>query len=171
MKWRDIYRWLPFNNPAPALAIIAAFIILFFTIRSCEARETMLEAGVGFLSAEYSHGQYIVASERFADGKYEIGLGVWGDQVCKCNEGDTALETNAFVFASRNVFWKRLEMGLGFGYWQNTNRALGKNLTFQLNVGVNVWRNLDVRIRHASNAGSGSPNLGQDSLGLSWRFD
>lgn len=170
MDFKKLTKYLPFNNPAPALVLIAAFIVLFFSIRSCEASETMLEAGVGFLSAEYSQGQYILVSERFAEGKYEVGFGVWGDQECKCNEGRVDLDTNGFFFAQRNVFYKRFEMGLGFGYWQNTNRALGKHVTYQLSLAYNLFDNVDLRLRHASNAGSGSPNLGQDSLGVSYRF-
>jgi hypothetical protein len=159
---------LPFNNEA--VAIVVAVILLFPGGRSCEARETILELGAGFLSGEYSQGQAIILAQRFDKSKYAVGLGVVGDQVCQCVEGEVILDTNAFFFASRQVHWKRLEVGIGAAYWQNTNRVLGRHLTYQLVFAVNLWKELDLRLRHYSNAGSGGQNLGQDMIGLSWRF-
>lgn len=45
----------------------------------------------------------------------------------------------------------------------------GKNLTWALSLGVgsNHW---SFRLRHYSNAGSGSPNLGQDMLTVGYAF-
>lgn len=159
---------LPFNNEA--VAIVAAVILLFPAARSCDATETIFELGAAFLSGEYSQGQTIVLAKRFDQSKYAAGLGVVGDQLCQCIEGEVILDTNAFFFASRQVHWKRLEVGIGAAYWANTNRVLGRHLTFQLVFAVNLWKELDVRLRHFSNAGSGGQNLGQDMIGLSWRF-
>jgi hypothetical protein len=61
------------------------------------------------------------------------------------------------------------EIGIGAAYFQNTNRALGKNLTWSLSLGFG-GEHWSVRFRHFSNAGSGSPNLGQDLLTIGYEF-
>jgi len=168
--WVVAAKFLPFNNPPVAVALIVGLILGFVSMRACEGAETMLEGGAAVLSGEYSEAQYLVLEERFVEGRYGIGLIIIGDQICKCREGDVFVETNMGAYVTRNVFWKRLEIGIGLMKWQNTNRALSKDFTFHLTVAINLWRELDLRFGHDSNAGTGSPNVGQDTIGLSWRF-
>ncbi len=171
IDWDKMAKWLPWNNPTPASLVILVVIIAFFSIRSCEAADTLLDVGATILSGEYSEAQYMIIEERFSDSRYSVGFGIFGNQVYKTDFGNIPVNTNLTFFVMRNVRWKRLTMGLGPGYWSNTNRALGKHFTVRITIAVNVWKRLDVRLGHGSNAGSGEPNGGQDSIGVTWAFD
>ena len=160
----------PFNNNKTAVIAIAIFVVSFLWIRSCEAAETIVEVGPTILSADYSDGVAIMLSERLQN-KYMLGFGLVGDQTCKCSEGDVELGNNIMLQAQRLVTYKRITLGLGVAYWQNLNRAIGEHLTFALSIEIDLPSKWDLRIRHYSNAGSGTPNLGQDLITLGWRFD
>lgn len=143
------------------------FIILlgFFAYKEANAFE--MEGGVGLLSGEYSEGGALIATERV--GKWAIGGGYVSKQVCHCR-WPADLTENIFFQGQRMFDHKNWEMGLGAAYFQNTNRALGKNLTFSLSIGYRFADHWTVRIRHYSNAGSGAPNLGQDMLTVGYRY-
>lgn len=146
--------------------ILAIFIALlaFFFWKEAEGAE--FEVGPGLLSGEYSEGGALILNERV--GKWSIGGGYVSKQYCHCTYA-TDLEENIFFHGQRIVEYKMAEIGIGAAYFQNTNRALGKNLTWSLSIGLggDHW---SVRFRHFSNAGSGSPNLGQDLLTLGYKF-
>jgi len=83
---------------------------------------------------------------------------------------DFEIRENIFIHAQRIVQYKKCEMGIGPAWFQNTSRVSGSNFMFSLMVGCNLSSRAFVRIRHVSNAGSASPNLGQDFLTAGWRF-
>ncbi len=169
--WAKIADFLPFGNKAEVVIILVIFAIGFFTVRACEGAETMIEFGAGVLSGEYSDGQYLAIEERFSEGRYSVGFTLMGEQTCKCGEGDVFVRTNIGIYVMRNVFWKRLELGIGIAYWENTNRAIGTNLTIQPRIAIRLWKNFDLRLwTHNSNSGASEKNLGQDRIGFSWRF-
>jgi len=170
--WNKIAGFLPFGNKPEVVIILVLFAAAFFTVRTCEAAETMLEFGAGVLSGEYAEGQYLAIEERFSEGRYSVGFVLMGEQTCKCGEGDVPLDVNIAIFVSRNVFWKRLELGIGIAYWEATSRAIGSHLTIQPRIAIRLTDNFDLRLwTHNSNSGLSSPNLGQDRIGFSYRFN
>jgi len=168
-----------FNNNKSALYAIFALIalaVLFWANRSEADEVTRLEIGPTVLSGQYSDGVAVMVSEIFND-RYLIGFGLIGQQTGKFNEGDVQVGNNIMLQAQFLVqgpdkwAWARqIELGLGLAYFQETNRVFGRNLTFSLSLGYEKpdrwWRWLPdhYTYRHYSNAGSGSPNAGQDLL-------
>lgn len=148
--------------------IIALFIV-FLVLGFCrEARsEVVMEIGPTVLSGESSEGGMVMVSETV--GRWSFGAGYVSKQVCHCN-WPARLDENIFVQAQRLVKYRAVDLGLGLAYFQNTNRALGKNLTFSLSVGWRFSDHWGATVRHYSNAGSGSPNLGQDALVIQYHF-
>jgi hypothetical protein len=147
--------------------IIAVFLLVigyFFWYEDANAAE--FEIGPALLSGEYSEGGTLIFTERV--GKWSLGGGYVSEQYCHCT-WPTSLKENIFFQGQRIVEHKKFEIGLGAAYFQNTNRALGKNLTWALSLGYG-GEHLSVRFRHYSNAGSGSPNLGQDMVTLGYNF-
>jgi hypothetical protein len=146
--------------------IVLAFllILIFFAVKEADALE--LEAGPALLSGEYSDGGVLLISERI--GKWSIGGGYISEQYCHCNYPDD-LSTNIFFHGQRVIEYRMLEIGIGAAYFQNTNRALGKNLTWSLSLGFG-GKHWSIRLRHFSSAGSGTPNLGQDMATIGYSF-
>lgn len=147
--------------------LVLLFILLacFIWYKTSEAVE--LEIGPTFLSGEYSEGGMLIFSAPVTE-RWHIGGGYTYKQYCHCNY-PADLEENIFFQVQHRSQWKLLEIGIGPAYWQNTNRALGKNLTWSLSMGL-VWDHWSVRVRHFSNAGSGKPNLGQDAILIGYAF-
>lgn len=168
---------LPFTIPKAAALAVVAFLFVFFAAIQCEdaEAETILEVGAGFLSWDYSGGQVIIFTERFA-GKYDIGVGLVGRQECKCRDfkpeldRKTEVDTISFLYAQRVATWKRLEFGLGFGFWNKPSRISSSILMFPLSIKFRMTDHLYIGARHFSSGGSGKPNLGQDMATLSWKF-
>ena len=147
--------------------LILVFVLLLGWMFWKEANAAEFELGPGILSGEYSEGWAVILNQDVGE-HWRIGGGVITEQYCHCNY-PADLETNIFFHGQRVVKYKLLEMGIGAGYFQNTNRALGKNLTWSLSLGL-AGEHWSVRLRHFSNAGSGKPNLGQDMVTLGYRF-
>jgi hypothetical protein len=155
----------PFNNTRRTLYVIGAFLIVFFGFRACEAEaETIVEGGVSIVSLE-TEGYALGITERFA-GKYDIGVNLIGEQT---THGEK-IDNNFIVHADRVVTWQNLELNLGLAYWQNENRLSGCDTGFSMGGAVNLSESLAIRYRHFSNAGTCSPNVGQDMLLVSWKF-
>ena len=146
--------------------ILAVFLVLLAFFFYKEANGAEFEAGPGLLSGEYSEGGALIINERV--GKWDVGGGYISKQYCHCTS-PTDLKENIFFHGQRIVEYKMAEIGIGAAYFQNTNRALGKNLTWSLSLGFG-GEHWSMRLRHFSNAGSGSPNLGQDLLTLGYKF-
>ncbi len=176
-----------FNNPKPAWYIIWALVIIsvvFLATRAAKADEyTRASIGPTVLSGEFSDGVAIQLSQVF-DEKYLLGFGLIGQQTGNFSEGPVQVGNNIMLQGQfllqgpeRWAWVEPFEIGLGLAYFQNKNRALGSNLTFSLSVGYerpqHWWRWLPDRItfRHYSNAGTATPNSGQDlPLMLGWDF-
>ena len=146
--------------------IILVFVLVLIFFLYEEANAVELEIGPAVLSGEYSEGGALIINESV--GKWDIGGGYISKQVCHCNYPDD-LKENIFFHGQRIVEYKMVEIGIGAAYFQNTNRALGKNLTWSLSLGFG-GEHWSVRMRHFSNAGSGSPNLGQDMVTIGYQF-
>lgn len=148
--------------------IVLVFVVILLAFFWNEARsEVFVEAGGTVLSGETSKGAALILGQRF--NRWEIAGGVLSEQECRCNYPED-LDINMFVQGQRIVKWGGTRLGIGMAYWQNTNRALGKNLTWSLLIGYEFTDNFSLQVRHWSNAGSGKPNLGQDLISATWRF-
>ena len=172
MKFKPVY-----------LVLLFLFILFYLFARESKA-EVQLELGPTNLSGNWAGGALLL-SERF--GKYDFGIGYISEQTvslrafdlkspdCKritdgFNRCDFEIRENIFIQAQRIVKYKRCEMGIGPAWFQNTSRVSGKQLNFSLMIGCNLSEKSFIRIRHWSNAGSATPNLGQDLLTIGWRF-
>jgi len=146
--------------------LVGVFLLITIFFFYKEAKSAEFEVGPALLSGEYSEGGVLMITERM--GKWSIGGGYISEQYCHCSHS-TDLKENIFFQGQRIVDYKRFELGIGAAYFQNTNRALGKNLTWSLSLGFG-GEHWSVRVRHWSNAGSGTPNLGQDVLTIGYSF-
>ena len=93
-------------------------------------------AGLPFASGEYTDSWAVQLDEQLGD--YRIGVGYVSEQTIRDSVSSFDTMENMYVTASRIVaFNDHLYTGIGLTYWQNTNRALGSNLNFGLQLG---WR-------------------------------
>ncbi len=164
MKFKPIY-------------LVLLFLLLIFYLFDREAKaQVQIELGPTNISGDWA-GAALMLSERF--GKYDVGIGYVSEQRATVTCGPSLpaipkcafdIRENIFISAQRIVKYKHCEMGIGPAWFQNTSRVFGKQLNFGLMIGCNISEQAFVRIRHWSNAGSASPNLGQDLLTIGWRF-
>lgn len=152
--------------------LVGLFLVLIMAALCHEAKaETTIEVGPTFLSHDFAEGGLLLFSERVD--KYEFGLGYVSEQfvnTCGRKDCDFDMQENLFVHVQRVIPYKSFEFGIGPAYFQNTNRALGKQFTAALSVSWQVTDHLSIKARHWSNAGSGVPNMGQDALVIGWTF-
>jgi hypothetical protein len=136
--------------------------------------ETRLEVGPTYLSDQSSDGYMVVISERM--GKFDIGVGyvseqdVWPKWEKRHGYGPAHLERNSFIYGQRIWSKGKFELGIGAAHFSNKNRALGQRTTWPVTLGWNFNKDVSIRLRHFSNAGSATPNLGQDAVTLAWTF-
>lgn len=158
-----------FTDKVPPWAIVLVFILLVLWGLSKEADAAEITIGPTYLSASSSDGGLLLLSEDI--GKYAFGIGVVSKQVCQCRNDTTEVPVNAFVQAWRKVgIYKGLSAGLGVSYWNQTTRVTGSHFNFALSLEYAVTDKLSLSLRHWSNAGSASPNLGQDAIMIGWKL-
>lgn len=153
--------------------LIALFLVLLCVGFCRESKaEVSIEAGPVFVSGDYGKGGALILSERFK-GKYEVHMGYVSETfVNTCNRPDCAFDMreNLFAGAQRITALGDFRLGIGIDYFQNVNRALGCRFTAGLLIGYQATDRISLRVRHNSNAGSCTPNLGVDYIGVAWRF-
>lgn len=132
--------------------------------------ETYVELGGTFASGESSDAAALVVGERF--GNYTFSLGVMDKQSINTRTTQNIkTRQNGFFEAMRVTRpFSKLEVGLGGAYFMNTNRALSSNLNFALMVRYELSDKFSLQLRHWSNAGTNTPNLGQDMITLRYTF-
>ena len=150
------------------------YLLILLLLAGTAHADVIFEAGPAFLSNSRSGAALIVVSER--SDKWDLGIG-WVDEqtVFPKWERDRSLpevsfRENLFVHATRVGKWGRFELGLGAAYFQNTNRVSSKHLLVSAYFAFNFNKAWSIRLRHFSNAGSGSPNLGQDAILIGLRL-
>jgi hypothetical protein len=133
-----------------------------------------MEVGRGNLSSSDSGAVSILLQERYD--KWLIGLG-WIDEQDVLPDWERSrdlprvhINRNLFLHGQRLFRWKMVEAGIGAAYFQNTNRALGENFTVSASINIYWTDRFYMGFRHFSNAGSGTPNLGQDIFHLGYTF-
>lgn len=162
-------KWREFEKKVRPALVVLAFLVAFMAMNRCEA-EMRYEIGAGFLSGEYSEGTALIVTETF-DNNWSVGMGYISKQEVTDRAGTTyEPRENLWGSVQRSVNWKELEMGLGLAYFNGTNRALGSNFVASMSIHWNITDSFSVGFRHFSNAGSASPNMGQDIISLSWTF-
>jgi len=172
MKFRPLY-------------LIVIFLLFMFYLFAREAKaEVQLEIGATNLSGDWA-GSGLLLSERF--GRYDFGIGYISEQTVSLrtfsfndpsctkitdgfNRCDFVIRETIFISAQRIVKYKKCEMGIGPSWWQNTSRVHGAKFNFGLMIGCNLSKKVFLRVRHWSNGGSATPNLGQDLLTIGYRF-
>lgn len=126
-------------------------------------------------SQDFSDGWAIEASWEFKT-IYELDILYVHEQVCKCAEGPRQVRPVAgigfMVYQDwfTNLIHPNLRLGIGLIKLSDTNILMGRTMNFN---GKLVWQfneNLEVGWKHLSNAGTASPNRGQDLVGVTWRF-
>ena len=160
--------------------LVGLFVVLLLIGFCHEAKaEVTAEAGAGFLSGEFSKGAALLVTERWGGpngSRYALGMGIISSQEVTDRAGDLYKpRTNLFVFAQRRVSfgsceWGCFSLGIGPAYFNSTNRALGSNFTAALSIEYRFTPKWSINIRHFSNAGSASPNMGQDMLTIGYTF-
>lgn len=171
----------PFENPKPVLYMLGVFLIVFFTMRGCNARADSVGrlelGGTMQVHEEYSTGLALIYSERFF-GKWDIGIKLYGSQGCLTRtRGGVAtqidcIDNNGGIFGRRVVTSPggRFELGIGFAYFLQTSRLIGCNGSFDLMLRWNITDRISLTEHHNSNAGICPWNRGQDVIALGWRF-
>ena len=148
----------------------------FLILLLCVQAHADIELGPTNISGDWV-GAALMLSDRF--GKYDISVGhvsqqiinvTCGDPLPKSDKCEFDIRENIFIQGQRIFRYKRCEFGLGVAYFQNTSRIFGANMNFNLMLGCDLTEKTFVRLRHWSNSGSGTPNLGQDLLSIGWRF-
>lgn len=159
IKWKKATTWL-----------VLAFVVAFIAVRCQESSaDTLFELipSTAFIAGKHYTGGGLSITERFAD-RYDVGATLMTELNCDCKRGDS--HGNLGVYAQRIVQWKRLELGLGAAYWQNTTPAWSSHTTFALSWGLN-FGNFGIRHRHYSTGGASERNGGLDLLTIGYRFD
>jgi hypothetical protein len=153
----------------PWMMVVAFLLILIFGLSREANAETQVELGATFLSGEYSKGAALIIAERWD--RYSLGMGYTYKQEVTDRRGDFYdVSENLFVHGQRHVdIWRELEFGVGVGYFNKRTRWNGSNFVASLSVQYQ-WEKVFVTYRHWSNAGSESPNMGQDLVTIGWRF-
>ena len=153
---------------------VGIFLVLLIVGFCREARsEVSIEAGGTWLSGDFADGGMLLMHERF--GKYSFGIGYVSEQFvstpCGSRRCDFDIRENILIQAQRELsITDRCRLGIGPAFFQNTNRALGKRFTIGLMAGCETRGGWGIALRHYSNAGSGTPNLGQDAILITYRF-
>ena len=154
---------------------ILALVALLFSASANS--ESQVELGIGFLSSQFSKGGSIALHEMWGGShgtKYSVGMGyIYKQEVTDRKGYFSELNENIWVEAKRRFCWvegNRVCLGIGPSYFQNTNRALGKNFNIAVSLEIRPQNRVTINIRHYSNGGSGVPNMGQDMLTVGYLF-
>lgn len=153
----------------PWMLILLFMCVMFWMLAQEAKAETEVELGPTNLSGDWAGGSIMISENA---GKWSFGGGYVSEQfvkTCPRVDCENDIEPNIFFQVQRVVKYNHWQMGIGPAYFNNTNRALGTNLTWGLMLGYK-WDKWAIRFRHYSNAGSGKPNMGQDMLTIGYTF-
>lgn len=164
--WRKIESYI---KPWIIVGVVLAFLSLGFC-KEAEAGEVTAYVGAALLSGEFSQGYSGMFTEKF-DNKYQVGMGVISRQEVTDRGGNFyKLRPQLFVFAERTVDLNSWTISVGPAYLNAKNRAIGSNFAATLSIQYHLSERLSIEVRHFSNAGSATPNMGQDLLYLGYTF-
>ena len=155
----------------PWMMVLAFIIILLFGFWKESKAEVSVELGPTFLSGQFSDGAALVLNETFHD-KYRVGMGVIAPQEVTTRGGNLhKIKTNLFVHGQRVVaISEKFDFGIGVGYFNAVSRWNGSKFVASLSIEYNINEDWSINFRHWSNAGSASPNMGQDLFTVGYKF-
>ena len=153
------------------LVLLFIIVLVFGFYKEGKADEVTAELGATVLSGQFSEGAALLIEQTWND-KWRVGMGLTSDQkVTPRKEPETDVRSNLMVHGQRIVaITDRLDLGLGVAYWNATTRWNGSHFTASMSIEYELTDRLSIRYRHFSNAGSASPNMGQDMINIGWRF-
>lgn len=165
--------WRKFEEVVKPWVMVLIFILLLLWGLSKEANagETSVELGPTFLSGELSKSAALVLNETWDD-RWRVGLGLIGPQEVVDRSGTKYdVRSNLFVHGQRLVgITENLDFGVGVAYFNAKTRWNGSNFVASLSVEYNMGDRWQLLYRHWSNAGSASPNMGQDVFLVGYKF-
>ena len=166
--------WRKFERIVKPWMIVLLFvIILLFGFHKEGKADEVVSAEIGptLLSGQFSEGAMLLVNYTWDD-RWRIGMGVSSEQkVTPRNSPETNVRQNLYVHGQRLVhITSKLDFGLGVGYFNATTRWNGTNFVASMSVEYNFTDKWKLSFRHFSNAGSGSPNMGQDVLLIGYSF-
>ena len=153
------------------LVVIFIIVLLFGFWQEGRADQVNAEIGPTFLSGEFSKAAALIVNQTW-DNKWRVGMGyVSSQEVTPRKEPLTEIRANLFVHGQRVVkITENFDLGLGIGYFNATTRWNGSHFVASMSLEYSLTDRWDIRFRHFSNAGSASPNMGQDMLTIGYRF-
>lgn len=162
--------WRRVESKIKPWMFVLAFVILMGLGFCREAQaEVSMEIGPPMLSGEYSKGAAGSITERFD--LWAVGLGVISSQEVTDRSGTHYdLRSQLFMWIERRVQLGKFELGIGPAYLNAINRANGSNFNATLLIEYRPGDHWTLSIRHFSNAGSVSPNMGQDMILVGYVF-
>lgn len=154
--------------------MVLAFIIILMLgfARESKADDVVsAEFGPTVLSGQFSDSAALIVNYQWND-RWLVGMGLTGPQkVIPRKEPETDVRTNLMVHGQRRVHLSdRWALGLGVAYWNAKTRWNGSNMTASMSIEFELNDKWDIKFRHFSNAGSASPNMGQDMLVIGYTF-
>ena len=163
--WRKIE-----SKIAPWMLVTIFLLLLLFGFYKEAKADVTVEIGPTFLSGKFSKGGIVEIHERFD--KYQIGMGVISSQEVTDRAGDFYnVRANLFVHGQRVVkVSQNFDFSLGVGYVNAKTRWNGSNFVASLGIEYSHTDKWKVNFRHFSNAGSASPNMGQDMFTIGYKF-
>jgi len=166
--------WRKFESVVKPWMIVVLFILvlLFGFYKESKAESVVsVELGPTLLSGEFSEGAALIVNQTW-DERWRLGMGYISEQkVTPRREAETSVRANLFVHGQRIVsITDRIDLGLGVGYFNAKTRWNGSNFTASLSIEYSFSDRWGVNFRHWSNAGSATPNMGQDVFTAVWRF-
>lgn len=157
----------------PWMMVLAFLVILLFGFyKESKAEEVVnVELGGTMLSGEFSNAAAMVLNTTWND-RWRIGMGLTSEQEVTDRSGDFyKVRSNLFVHGQRLVsITENLDFGLGVGYFNAKTRWNGSNFVASMSVEYDFNEKWSVKYRHWSNAGSSTPNMGQDALLIGYSF-
>jgi len=142
--------------------------LLLWSMATPVVADTTLEIGQAWASGDPGNA-CLILGER--NEKYTANVGWCERHVVQADGRNYLIKPNIWVEVQR--IWKtpkHWEFGIGPSYWQNTNRALAKNFNYGVMARYKFNEDINITIRHYSNAGSGDYNMGHDFIGIGYRF-
>lgn len=160
------------NNPKTKLAILlfVALAVLGWatTCRASDNQSISLESGSTYVRGEAA---VLAATITWAhagpkDADYECGIVLIGSSTF---EGVAQRNQAAFDCMLVDGMWK-VDFGLGVAYLQNIDDYNGSHTNFALKIQYHVNDRWVLIVRHFSNLGTVSPNLGRDFIVAGYKF-
>lgn len=165
--------WRKFERIVRPWMMVLLFIIIliFGFMRESRADVVSVELGPTMLSGELSEGAVLMVNQTW-DERWRLGMGYVAEQkVTPRREPEMEVRPNLFIHGQRIVgITENFDLGLGVGYFNAKTRWNGSQFVASMSIEYSINDNWSLQFRHFSNAGSASPNMGQDMFTIGYSF-